>query len=137
MRIGTILVLVGYLLILTLELWRNAGAGVALLVAMTLSLLVATAWQYPATRRLASVSDWLRTGVRRVACDLLDLMTRRTTRGLVAGIFVGLVGFGLRKAGYDTLFALLTTMLVVAVVVRLYRGLAESKYHCHVETNGL
>ena len=70
MRIGTILVLVGYLLILTLELWRNAGAGVALLVAMTLSLLVATAWRYPATRRLASVSDWLRTGVRRVACDL-------------------------------------------------------------------
>ena len=101
----------------------------ALLVAMTLSLLVATAWRYPATRRLASVSDWLRTGVRRVACDLLDLMTRRTTRGLV--------GFGLRQAGYDTLFALLTTMLVVAVVVRLYRGLAESKYHCHVETNGL
>lgn len=47
MRIGTILVLVGYLLILTLELWRDAGAGVALLVAMTLSLLVATAWRYP------------------------------------------------------------------------------------------
>lgn len=54
-------------------------------------------------------------------------MTGRATRGLVAGIIVGLVGFGLRQAGYDTLFALLTTMLVVAVVVRLYRGLAESK----------
>jgi hypothetical protein len=31
---------------LTLQLWPDVGAGVALLVAMTLSLLVATAWRY-------------------------------------------------------------------------------------------
>ena len=54
-------------------------------------------------------------------------MTRRTVDGVVAAIIVGLVGFGLRRAGYDTLYVLLTTMTVVAVGIRLYRGLAESK----------
>ena len=54
-------------------------------------------------------------------------MSRSTAYGLVFAIIVGLVGFGLRQAGYDTLYVLLTTMIVVAVVVRLYRGLAESK----------
>ena len=54
MRIGTILVLVGNLLVVTLYLWRDVGAGVALLVAAGLSLLVATAWRY------VPLTDWRR-----------------------------------------------------------------------------
>ena len=46
MRIWTIFLLVGWLLMLTLQLWRDVGAGVALLAATGLSLLVLTAWRY-------------------------------------------------------------------------------------------
>ena len=46
-------------------------------------------------------------------------MNRRTVYGLLAALIVGLVGFGLEQAGYDGWHALLTTMIVVAVIVRL------------------
>ena len=73
MRIATILVLVGYLLILTLELWRDAGAAVALLVAMTLSLLVMVAWCYVPLNDLrrfqsASVLGWAMSNSGTTSC---------------------------------------------------------------------
>ena len=47
-------------------------------------------------------------------------MTRRTVYGLLAATLIGLVSLGLRQAGYDTW--LLTTLIFVAVVARLYTG---------------
>ena len=52
-------------------------------------------------------------------------MTRRTVYGLLAATVIGLLSLGLRQAGYDTW--LLTTIIFVAVIVRLYQGLAPSK----------
>ena len=69
MHIGTIILLVGWLLIVTLRLWRAAGGGVALGVGLALSLLILAVWRY------GPVDDWRRFQIAGIVGLVLSVVT--------------------------------------------------------------